>query len=377
MHSSLRSSLLVVALPVALVTSTACTGATDTELDDSAPPATGAVTFPNDPAAPSPAAPSAGGASTPSMVPSDPGKGDSDPSTDPNAAPDTVLCDTGLALASADPFDAAKAIGLCKQASPASAGASSGWGVVEAKLTKPDGTPIASPLSWGLLTTLGTQKAPSGNVMLALSTGTARGPNDPGFQSPIDGFDKGYTHPTPPGQPKVSSVCSASDPKPTEAHDGVALVLKIRVPSTAKSMSFTHQLFTADTGDSMCSQYNDAFVVLMDPKPAGTNGNIVVDNLGDPVGINSASLLRACTPGTYKGIAFACPLGTSSLAGTGFDGKSATGWLRTTVPVTAGSEITLRFAIWDSGDGILDSTVLIDELAFSTQAATGVHTVAR
>ena len=373
MHLSLRSSLLVVALPAALVTSTACSGATDTELDDSAPPSTGAVTFPNDPAASQPAAPSPGGASTPSMAPSDPGKGDSDPSNDPNATPDTVLCDTGLALASTDPFDAAKAIGLCKKASPGSTGS----GVIEAKLTKPDGSPIASPLSWGLLPQLGTQKAPSGSVMLALSTGTARGPNDPGFQSPIDGFDKGYTHSTPPGQPKVSSVCPSSEPVPSEAHDGVALVLKIRVPQAAKSMSFTHQLFTADTGDSVCSQYNDAFVVLMDPKPAGTNGNIVVDNLGDPVGINSASLLRACTPGTYKGISFACPLGTSSLAGTGFDGKSATGWLRTTVPVTAGSEITLRFAVWDSGDGILDTTVLIDELAFSTQAASGAHTVPR
>ena len=372
MHFSLRSSLLVVALPAALVTSAACSGATATELDAQSTPSPGSVVFPNDPS-PSPSgAPSSGGGSTPSMAPSDPGKGGDPDKTNPDA-PDTVLCDTGLALAPTDAFDAAKAIGLCTKVTPAS----TAWGVLEAKLTKPDGTALASPLSWGLLSQLGTHKAPSGSVMLALSSGTARGPNDPGYQSPASGYDKGYTHPTPPGQPKVSSVCPASEPVPTEAHDGVALVVKIRVPATAKSMSFTHQLFTADTGDSVCSQYNDAFVVLMDPKPAGTNGNIVFDNLGDPVGINSASLLRACTPGTHKGITFACPLGTSSLAGTGFDDKSATGWLRTTVPVTGGSDITLRFAVWDSGDGIVDSTVLIDELAFSPQPATAIHTVPR
>jgi hypothetical protein len=102
----------------------------------------------------------------------------------------------------------------------------------------------------------------------------------------------------------------------------------------------------------------------------------VVDALGDPAGINSPSLLRACTPGVYQGINFACPLGTASLAGTGFDGKSSTGWLRTTVPVTGGTDITLRVAIWDSGDGILDSTVLLDELAFSALPAS-THTAPR
>lgn len=364
------SSLL---LPLAIVAVAACTGARATELDD-ALPNPGSSTLPNAPGPPGPAGPSGAGASTPSAGPSDPGKGDpGNDGKDPGTAPDTVLCDTGLALASTDAFDAAKAIGLCKKLSPQSAG----WGVLEAKFTKPDGTPITSSVSWGLLPNLGAQVAPSGQVMLALSSGAARGPNDPGYHSPSDGLDKGYTHPTPTGQPKTSSACPASEPVPTEAHDGVALVLKVRVPPTAKSLSFTHQLFTADTGDYVCSQYNDAFVVLMDPKPAGTDGNIVFDGLGDPIGINSASLLRACTPGVHKGINFACPLGTSSLVGTGFDDKSATGWLRTTVPVTGGSEITLRFAIWDSGDGILDSTVLIDELAFSTQTAASAHTVPR
>ena len=286
---------------------------------------------------------------------------------------DGAVCDGALPLTSTSPYDAAKAIGLCTKVT-AQSGA---WGVIEAKWSKPDGTVITNPESWGLLPKLGTNVAPAGTAMLALSTGTARGPADPGYQSPGNGYDKSYTHGTPLGQPKRSSTCAADDPVRGVAHDGVALELKIRVPLDARSLSFTHQLFTADTPNSVCTRYNDVFVAMMDPKPAGTDGNVVFDALGDHVGLDSTSTLRACAPGTFKGHVFACPLGTASLAGTGFDDKSATGWLRTTVPVKGGAEITLRFAIWDSADGILDSTVLIDELVFSAQTAGAPVTVPR
>lgn len=284
---------------------------------------------------------------------------------------ENVLCDDGLALASTDPFDAAKAIGLCKKAS-----GGSGSGVISAKLTKPDGSPVPVTESWGLLPKLGPNTAPSGKVMLALSTGTARAPGDPGYQSPT-GFDKSYSHAAPVGQPKHASVCPTAESVQGTPHDGVALELAIRVPNDAKSMSFTHQLFTSDYSDYVCSQYNDVFVVLMEPKPAGTDGNIVFDALGNPLGVNSAALLRACAPGVFGGLTFACPLGSAPLAGTGFENKASTGWLRTTVPVQGGTTITLRFAIWDSADGILDSTALIDELTFSGQPAKSAETVPR
>ena len=44
---------------------------------------------------------------------------------------------------------------------------------------------------------------------------------------------------------------------------------------------------------------------------------------------------------------------------------AATGWLHTTSPVEAGKVVTLRFAIWDTRDKTLDSTVLIDGFAWS------------
>ena len=61
--------------------------------------------------------------------------------------------------------------------------------------------------------------------------------------------------------------------------------------------------------------------------------------------------------------------------GTGFEGHASTGWLKTTVPVTGGTEITLRFAIRDSGERHLYSTALIDSFAFSTDAAAAMSTV--
>jgi hypothetical protein len=353
-----------------LVAVGACTGATNTELDDFY----GSAVLPTSPAqSDGPEADGGPGNGKDGGKTLPPGNGvDSGP--DGATTEDETLCDDGLTLNATSPFDAAKAIGLCKKTSAQS----TAWGVIDAKWAKPDGTPITSTDAWGLLPKLGTNLPPQGKAMLALSTGTARGPNDPGYQAPSNGYDRGYTHAVPSGAPTAkSSVCAAGDPAPGAAHDGVALVLRIRVPAAAKSMSFTHQFFTADTGEYVCSQYNDVFVAMMEPKPAGTDGNIVFDGLGDPVGINSISLLRACTPGTHKSLVFTCPLGTASLAGTGFEDKAATGWLRTTVPVTGGSEITLKLAIWDSGDGILDSTVLVDELLFSPQAAGAPQTVPR
>ena len=60
---------------------------------------------------------------------------------------------------------------------------------------------------------------------------------------------------------------------------------------------------------------------------------------------------------------------------TGFGGdRGATGWLKTVVdigPELRGKNITLLFAVWDGGDGVLDSTALIDNLAWSTNSASG------
>ena len=159
------------------------------------------------------------------------------------------------------------------------------------------------------------------------------------------------------------------------AFDGISLEVRIRAPSNAKSFSFAHQFFTTDYPDGVCNSFDDVFAVLMSPKPAGSpDGNLVLDAQGGALTANAASLIQACAPGTHNGLTFSCPLSVAPLAGTGFEGHGSTGWLRTHVPVTGGAELTLRFAIWDSGDHTNDSTVLLDGFTFSPDPVAALTT---
>jgi hypothetical protein len=95
------------------------------------------------------------------------------------------------------------------------------------------------------------------------------------------------------------------------------------------------------------------------------------------VSVNNG-LLEVCDPQTAGGKNFACKLGNSQLMGSGFgadtgfgENHAATGWLETQSPVEGGSVFTLRFAIWDMGDPVLDSSVLIDNFQFTADESTG------
>src|SRR5262249_25131156 len=48
----------------------------------------------------------------------------------------------------------------------------------------------------------------------------------------------------------------------------------------------------------------------------------------------------------------------------------ATSWLQTTAPVTGGSNVDIRFIIWDTGDEVWDSTVLVDGLQWIANGGT-------
>ena len=113
------------------------------------------------------------------------------------------------------------------------------------------------------------------------------------------------------------------------------------------------------------------------------NGNILFDAMKNPI-TSLVSFVDVCDPTQSAQYAAYCksqlvttcpmppspycPSGTAQLQGTGFDtwntmygGAGATRWLTTQAPVQGGSEITLRFAIWDGGDQLFDSTALIDD----------------
>lgn len=266
-------------------------------------------------------------------------------------------CDDDLAMDSADPMDAVRAIGLCREQLGAS------WGVKSAAYVASDGSPLSDPLGHGLVPSFGDAVHPQeGKRMLVLSSGAARRPSDADYKD-VAGYDKGYTSAAPAGYPKEAPACPGI--VSGEPHDAAGLEVVLQTPSNAKSMGFKLDFYTYEYPDYICSKYNDYFVALVSPPPPNLpDGNVSFDKQGNTISAN-AGFLEVCSPQQAGGKTFACAKGTSQLGGTGFEGHAATGWLKTSVAVTEpGKDVTVRFAVWDSGDGVLDSTVLVDDFQF-------------
>jgi hypothetical protein len=142
----------------------------------------------------------------------------------------------------------------------------------------------------------------------------------------------------------------------------------LRAPVNATGYSFDFTFYSFEYPEWVCTAFNDQFVAIVDPPPEGAiNGNIAFDSMTNPVSVNIA----------FFDVCDGCPAGTAPLAGTGFDAwddAGATSWLRTQAPVEPGSEFTIRFTIWDTGDDLFDSTVLIDNFQWLATPV-GVNTV--
>ena len=287
------------------------------------------------------------------------------------ANPGEFVCDAGFAVDDADPFHGANAIEICQKATGAK------WGVVKADYVQVDGSALPGPngpLGHGLLSAFGANVKPkAGQRMLALSSGTARQPSDPGYKS-VSGFDKSFTCNFPTGFPIESPACpgvTTGDP-----HDSAALRMDLKVPTNAKSFSFLFKFYTYEFPVFICSEWNDFFTVIMTPPPADvnpTNKNITFDAMKNPISVNNA-FLDVCSPQTAGGKMFTCVGGTAELQGTGFEMHAATSWLKTNANVTPGSTINLVFGAFDSGDGVLDSTGLVDSFQWSATAGSGTVT---
>jgi len=298
-----------------------------------------------------------------------------------DASGSEYLCDSGLLLDSVDAARGARAIELCNFASKRE----KHWGVLSARYTNADGSRELLPEEskrFGILPGFGLEDPRQGKRMLALSSGIARSLSQSGFTESCSDFFTMGTDGWPMGYPRDSPACGEREDDDTPLlFDPTALELELRVPTNAKGLSFDTNFYTYEFPDYICTEFNDYFLVLMDPPPEDhVDGNIVFDADGNWISVNNA-LLQVCEAGTYRNKTFSCPLGTKPLRYTGYSasdtpcgGGAATGWLRTEVPVTPGATIKLRFAIWDTGDPNRDSTVLIDNVAFSVKAPPKIAT---
>lgn len=272
---------------------------------------------------------------------------------------DPPTCDEALSLGSNDPMDAARAMELCTVAGDAPGS----WGLLSAAWVQPSGDPPPMTgvydFGHGIEAAFGSNVAPqAGARMLVLSSGTARQPSSPGY---VADFNKAYPSEYPPGHPIAFPGC----PPNAGPHDGIALEVLVRAPPNAVALSFQARYYTRDWPSFVCTTFADRVVVQMAPAPEGAQAGIILyDKTFNPVWEGS---VEACgcvdgPPCIADGREFSCPLGTAPLAGTGFEGFAATDWLAGVAPVTPGEDYLLRFSVYDSGDGTLDSSVLLDAL---------------
>jgi len=313
-------------------------------------------------------------------------------------------CDGDLALATTDALEGARAIELC-QAAPETGG----WGVVSARYTLANGTEVDPGAKAGILENFGPNVPPLGGTrVLGISSGHARLPGQDDDCGTGD-CQEGGVGTAPPGFPQQVSGCAGGPETPI--NDDVALEVTLRAPSNATGYSFDFKFYTFEFSEWVCTQYNDQFVALVNPAPPGSvNGNVSFDSGGNPVSVNIA-FFDVCTScqafaanclcegggSCPQAPANCCGAGAAQLQGTGFDSwdsngdvvgiyddffggcfdsqpspvkSGATSWLRTTAPVQPGSEVTIRFAIWDAGDAVLDSTAIIDNFKWIANGGT-------
>jgi hypothetical protein len=200
------------------------------------------------------------------------------------------------------------------------------------------------------------------------------------------------------GQP-LGDVCSSHECRPTPpdmVNDYTELKLTLKVPGNARSFSYRFQYLSSEYPSFRCSPYNDTFLAELTSKAfnSGQEANISFDANNHVVSVDNG-FFQVCDvddgtsanpnlndPMAPANRCVAMPSANTVMAATGFDpmgqpggrsqGAGATMELTTqNVPVQPGETITLRFIIFDEGDGILDSSVLLDNFQWSTIPSTG------
>lgn len=333
---------------------------------------------------------------------------DNDVDDDCDGAEDNPLppCDAGLASNSADPLQYAQAMDLCQFTDEDPADPSDRvWGVIEGGLVRANGNGVPATQSRSLRDGFGENITNRfGDRLAVLSTGRAADDFDdvnPGFLPFQLGEDMGTSSGFPAdwlaaNGNSLPNAPGCVEPEDGNAQDPVMLRLRVRVPTNANSFSVDMYFFSAEYPEYVCTAFNDFFVTLVDSsEPTNpADGNIAIYDDGAntwPVGVNilaaANGLFTSCSDGTISDCgspeAYNGCTDNAELLGTGFDlpgeefyacdygGETGggTGWLAMSGNVTPGETLEIRFAIWDTSDGLFDSLVLLDNWQWSVQAS--------
>jgi hypothetical protein len=243
----------------------------------------------------------------------------------------------------------------------------------------------SDPRARNVMPAFGTVVKPQAGInMTLLSTGLAIDKTTQPFTEPQEGTDLKQTGTNP--LPNLVGANNCGQGKQTSVHDYTEYVLTLKAPTNVASFSFQFQFFSAEYPEFVCTRYNDEFlVILQSSKTYPTPTNVSFDAAKNPITVNSGFFTICQDGGTPQ--TMNCKQGVDQIAGTGYeddDGSGilgpgrpiggSTGWLTTTAPIAPGEDITLRFVIFDEGDGIYDSAALIDNFKWGTTSVMGPTT---
>ena len=152
-----------------------------------------------------------------------------------------------------------------------------------------------------------------------------------------------------------------------------------------QSFSFQFQFFSGEYPKYVCTSYNDEFLaIVQSSKTYPTPTNISFDMQAAPDHRERGLLHRlpqrhdeaadACTARIRRRTTTAPATRRRRIPGHRRIPGGSTGWLTTTAPIAPNEDITLRFVIFDEGDGVLDSAVLIDNFQWGAATVMGPST---
>lgn len=194
-------------------------------------------------------------------------------------------------------------------------------------------------LSCAALPNLGVVSPVAGNGFILMSNGVA-GAGIPPNGYPEPGTDMGMPN-----------------------FDLAKIVLQIEVPIGASRISFDFNFFSAEYPDFIGSAFNDEFEAIL-TSSLGTI-NIAHDAMGNNVSVNSAEFFAVNDQdagGTGFDIYCPDPEGTDSEFPGGLPDAGLTRFHHVESVVPGGETVTLEFRVFDRGDSVFDSAVLIDNL---------------
>ena len=244
-----------------------------------------------------------------------------------------------------------------------------------------------------ILASFGTAWTPhKGGNMAMISTGVAVPEGGPGFANPQDGTGlggllSGDSAPNPLPNLKGASNCKNNPMAPDTVQDYTEIALEFVAPTNANSFSFDFQFFSGEYPEFVCDMFNDQFLVIVkSDKTYATDTNISFDSAMNPITVNSG-FFSVCDDHANSNVIspMPCKQPASTNAGTGYEKPGghtvdnipggSTGWLTTTAPIQPREHFTLRFIIFDEGDHILDSAVLLDNFRWVTSPVSAPTTV--